>query len=64
VRWTKEPPTESGWYWYRHALSSQPQVFEARDTKDGISIYYDQWRPTFYFEGEWWPEKIEPPEND
>lgn len=61
MNWTTKSPTEPGWYWYRHAPSSQPEIFQARNTKDGISIYLDEWRKPSWFDGEWLPNKIPEP---
>ncbi len=64
AEWSLLPPTQSGWYWYRHAPSSHPEIFQARNTKDGIAIYFDEWRSPSWFEGEWWSARIASPQSD
>lgn len=69
-RWTRTPPTEPGWYWYRDAMDTQVVnaeygmgyddsehlVFTMAGSGDGFSpeIMLRQ-------DGEFWSEKLEEP---
>ena len=49
--WTTEPPTEPGFYWWR--VRSDTRMIPVHSIEPTPAIDY----------GEWWPEKIEPPED-
>lgn len=60
--WSKNPPTEPGFYWWRRH-SKKPDVVELRKAKFVMKMI---WRgDTWYaddMDGEWWPQRIpEPP---
>ena len=67
MKWTKEAPTEPGWYWFRD-IREPDAVLLCRDVGPdgklfckfhvrGMGIMVDQ------MDGEWWPKKIELPES-
>lgn len=67
--WTKEPPTEPGWYWIKDTALEPDAVLVARDVGPegglfvkyhvrGMGVMLDQ------INAEWWPEKIEPPNGE
>ena len=41
LRWTKEPPTEPGWYWFRNL--SKPQIVHLNGVKDRKPHPADEW---------------------
>ena len=66
MKWTNNAPTYAGWYWWRQG----ERVEIARIGHDGIGLLIawigerdicpiGLWQPHW----EWWPEKIEPPED-
>jgi len=70
--WTKEPPTESGWFWVKLWYGNHELVLF-----DHEMFWFDRihWRePTRFsafpcgeslpvFTGEWWSERVAPPED-
>ena len=71
-RWSKEPPTEPGWYWWRDCYGT----LTAHPVKVSRSIVYlaegtgSEWLAFGIYEGSktveeyvgvWWPEKINVP---
>ena len=52
--WTKEPPTEAGFYFYRHSVRTDLEVRRVPDECNYVG-----------HESLWWPERIkEPPTGD
>ena len=49
--WSKEPPTEPGWYWYR-AAHDKPEIWQ-------IFGHEDQLLP----HAEWWTTRIREPDG-
>ena len=41
LRWTKEPPTEPGWYWFRNM--SKPQIVHLNGVKNRKPHPADEW---------------------
>lgn len=41
LRWTKEPPTEPGWYWFRNL--SKPQIVHLNGVKNRKPHPADEW---------------------
>lgn len=41
LRWTKEPPTEEGWYWFRNL--SKPQIVHTSGIKNRKPHPADEW---------------------
>ena len=41
LRWTKEPPTEQGWYWFRNL--SKPQIVHTSGIKHRKPHPADEW---------------------
>lgn len=72
MKWTKTPPSEPGWYWWRGDGGNLAQVREVIIVRE-FGIGPPGSRETAYIEtpearltaewirGEWWPEPIEPP---
>jgi len=63
TEWTKTPPTEPGWYWYRD-FPVLP------DTQAGYMNPYGFWEcaglrtEAERLPGEWWPERIQEPPSE
>ena len=59
--WTKEPPTEPGWYWWRRH-SKTPDVVELKKSHLVMKM---TWRGDVWYaddmQGEWWPDRIQEP---
>lgn len=68
--WTKQPPTEPGWYWWRDEIDIPPDneprwvylspaglMTENDDVDLNVS-------PPEELDGEWWPEQISEPPDD
>lgn len=53
MNWITEPPTETGFYWWRQNLSWGLSI---------ARIYHDG--QTSRQSGEWWPERISEPVED
>lgn len=68
MKWTTEAPTESGWYWFR-CDGDIDTVIICQDAgpKRELTCRYHTRAFAILLEqivrGEWWPEKIEPPED-
>ncbi len=66
MSWTKQLPSESGFYWYRNLeLSTEMWIveFDAEEkiiTWSGVEIGAGGWWST-PIEGRFWNEKIQPP---
>ena len=56
--WTKEPPSEPGWYWWCYRICDPIPVCI---DQGGIAIEGDRAVPTKELGGKWWPEKIKEP---
>ena len=56
--WSKNPPTEPGWYWYQHG--GLDAVVVKADIGMGNFLAYGHWWD-FDGKGEWFSEPIEPP---
>ena len=59
--WTKEPPTEAGWYWWRYRSSHDAIPIHIIIQSDkpyvvGIGVY-----EALSCHGEWWSERIKEP---
>jgi len=39
MKWTKEKPTEPGWWNYRHTPKSQREVFEVVNSRKGMKVF-------------------------
>ena len=65
MKWAKTPPTEPGWYWWKKQGGSKSIILLADiPMRVYAMLFSDEWRTIDEIpEGEWWPEKIEPPEN-
>lgn len=63
--WTKEPPTEPGWYWFRHMKGSMHEVVMVSQFHSGLRVFgpAHDWISIDMLHGEWWPVPIEPPEE-
>lgn len=64
MKWTKTPPAEPGWYWYRDIpLDCPTTILRVDETRiaDGIGCYGVEIER---LPGEWWPVKVEPPGED
>lgn len=68
LKWTSQPPTEPGWYWWRKAAGKEPVVaecFEAAGIRRGYFTNGSRMelneRTTW---GEWWPAPIVPPQEE
>ena len=63
TEWTKEPPTEPGWYWCKtsgHAMESFASP--AKVDADGSILWDGYYRARDAIMGlRWWPEPIPPP---
>ncbi len=72
MKWTTEAPTEPGWYWWRaythrgNAMTPYPVRLTPRNIGD-LEVSYNGIFETLESMaksgGEYWPEKIEPPED-
>lgn len=53
VRWTKEKPTEPGWYWWRGPVwgGTRTKMFEV--SKDKAGLYVAAWGYVEFMAGEW-----------
>ena len=67
TEWTKEPPTEPGWYWWRDSIAQE--IIHLRWDSNSDDLGY--WEPgTMLFHpadrrgGKWWLEPIQPPMTD
>jgi len=60
--WTKEPPSNDGWFWLRQSPNLEPFVREIiQDTRDGVLVVVNgEWRP-WNDRTEHWPVRIEEP---
>ena len=67
TKWTKEPPTESGWYYGRETTIDEV-VYLNPDRVTGQMFagygYKGFSRLASEIGGEWWPEPIQPPMTD
>lgn len=48
INWQPDPPTEAGWYWWREGPGDKAHPLFATRYSSG---------------GEWWPVRIEEPEE-
>lgn len=63
TNWTTTPPTEPGWYWYRD-FPRLPEMHVGEIKAGGL---FDAlgWRTEVEkLPGEWWPERIQEPDNE
>lgn len=63
-QWTKTPPTQDGYYWYRYDMSDEPEVVEIDMIHDqpttkhcGWDVWTAEWMGNQ--EGYYWPVRIE-----
>jgi hypothetical protein len=65
MSWTKQHPTEDGFYWYRDLPGAKPEIMErASDcfwANGNDCMMGTEWRP---LEGEFWSERIQPPQTN
>ena len=66
-QWTKEAPTEPGWYWWRDE-DQTPNVVDVIEDRFDYDLKVEQepgmWRCISCLDhGEWWPDPIEPPSD-
>ena len=63
--WTKEPPTEPGWYWWRDEDQTPNCVDVIEDRFDyelKVENEPGRWRELDCLNhGEWWPDRIQEP---
>ena len=67
-KWTKEPPTEPGWYWWR-SDTDKPKILEVLwlgEQGKSLGLYVRGGSRNLYSlgdwdGGEWWPERIKEP---
>lgn len=61
MNWTKQHPTQDGFYWYRDLPGAAPEILErASDVfwENGSDCMCGtEWNP---LEGEFWPERLQP----
>ena len=67
MKWTKEPPTEPGYYWWRltpEHMHQQVQV--CGEVLYVVATIGDHpiALPVSFVPGEWWPERIPEPVED
>jgi len=65
TKWTKKPPSEQGWYWYRASNRYHPVPTFIEDVGGGkfqaVKVY-DHYRPFVNdVDVEWWPIQITQP---
>jgi len=65
-KWTTEPPTKPGYYWWRYDPTDDlPDLLHLYLSPDGIMApnedSYLHVSPPSELEGEWWPEPIQEP---
>lgn len=66
MRWTTHPPTEPGWYWVRPIIAKTHRIVEVRESNLGVLQFY-YGIASFDIDlayVEWWPELIQPPEEE
>jgi hypothetical protein len=68
-RWTAEPPSLAGYYWFYwgSCKAETAWMVELQDTGKWHSTYFDPGYSTEYLtqmNGRWWPVKIDPPTED
>jgi len=74
MKWTKEPPTEPAFYWWRSdtdtprpiEILSLDEQFGGKNKIFGLyvrGVSRNMYSLSDWDGGEWWPEKIEPPED-
>ena len=65
--WTREAPTEPGWYWWRDEDRTPFATEVISDWQDGeikVEISNNRWDYISALDhGEWWPVPIQPPEE-
>jgi hypothetical protein len=66
TKWTKEPPTEVGWYWWRiNEFESRKQsIMRQRPLHSDLWLLPFGRRKPFLMRGEWWPIPITPPAEE
>jgi hypothetical protein len=58
-RWTKQAPTEPGWYWWREHVSMSGLVVRVTDS---LQVRYGGFGdPLCLWTGEWYGPLVEPP---
>lgn len=64
MKWTTEVPTAKGWYWWRGDTAYEMPAYLG-DGPFGNDAFKPGkgWLLANKMGGEWWPEKIEPPED-
>lgn len=65
MEWTREPPTEPGWYWNRcgdYDEMPHPQyIYRNGDSLMLFDVALDAEVVACEYPGEWWPVPLEPP---
>lgn len=67
LRWTSEPPTEEGWYWWREGPASA--TIEIVEIRGKVAFFLNRYgrsvaRTAPYYRGQWWPAPIAPPQEE
>jgi hypothetical protein len=60
MRWTKDKPTEQGWYWLKENSYLKPRI--VRLTRHDGSLFVNVWDPVGEKDGYWYGP-IEEPEG-
>jgi hypothetical protein len=63
MMWTKEPPTEPGWYWWREDATRLPYPRHVRHDGDGVLYVIGYQFPTVAEYGGEWQGPIAPQEG-
>jgi hypothetical protein len=62
VQWSKEPPTEKGWYWARDPHPIVVYVTDV-DSEELVAFHIDSEEPTPLDDVDLWGPKLTPPEG-
>ena len=65
TQWTKEPPSEPGWYWFRVNRAFSPTPFRLLKLQGGMRAKLDTdcWVHIKSWKGLWWPERLIVPDQ-
>lgn len=64
--WTKEPPTEPGWYWWRYGPGTRPGMvclFQTGAVRHALAHWAGEKEPTPAEMGGEWAGPLTPPES-
>ena len=60
--WSKEPPTEPGWYWWRPDMISESEIVKCAKREQFVDVCRGgMWSFSEALRGDWWPERIQEP---